>query len=300
MSDYKKEFGFYPKPLHIKEGAITISTLPDLDSKVSEVSSDGVEKDWAYAPPHYQRDFMSGGVRKLPYPSRVFGLPKTHVIEHKKATSETHIDFHVWVLSFFLGMRLTTTKAGFLDVTPLKPGVLVDFVLLGRSLEYSVELAETFWTDNGEKSSQLFVSAIHALFLGQNRHSLQFEEFIYLCIAIDTCYALCRELRPPSSKVKYRDRIQWMCKEFEVKLPSWGNPKSEDAVPIIRNDTLHEGLFIGELLGFAIYDGGTFGNFPLEMVHLVCRLLVAMIGGKDISYLESRVDTRPKKGLRLC
>ena len=48
----------------------------------------------------------------LPYSSRVFGLPHTHTIEHETAVDEEHIEFHVWALSFFLGMRLTTTEAG--------------------------------------------------------------------------------------------------------------------------------------------------------------------------------------------
>ena len=64
---------------------------------------------------------MSGKVREHPYASRVFGLPKTHLIEHAEATNQDHLDFHLWALSFFVGMRLTATDAGFLDATPLKP-----------------------------------------------------------------------------------------------------------------------------------------------------------------------------------
>lgn len=97
----EKKFGFYPKLLQIEEGVITIETLPDLECKVSKVSSDGVEKDWIYAPLMRVRDFISGRVRELPYSHRVFGLPKTHVIKHTKATSNEHVDFHVWGVIFF-------------------------------------------------------------------------------------------------------------------------------------------------------------------------------------------------------
>ena len=48
---------------------------------------------------------MSGKVREHPYASRVFGLQKTHLIEHAAATSEDHLDFHLWALSFFVGTR---------------------------------------------------------------------------------------------------------------------------------------------------------------------------------------------------
>ena len=88
---------------------------------------------------------QSGTIRERAYASRVFPLPKTHLIKHSAATSEDHLDFHIWALSFFVGMRLTATEAGFLDATPLKPHSLVDFVLLGSSLTRAVELAEDFW-----------------------------------------------------------------------------------------------------------------------------------------------------------
>lgn len=177
----KKEFGFYPKPLQIEEGAITISTLPDLDDKVKGVSSSGVEKNWIYASPQRERDFISLRVRELPYPSRVFGLPKTHVIRHAETKSEEHIDFHVWVLSFFLGMRLTTTEAGFVDATPIKPMKLVDFILSNTALSHVIRLAEAFWINNLDKhrNAKWFMAAVHALFLGQKPQSFQFEKFIY-------------------------------------------------------------------------------------------------------------------------
>ena len=40
----KKEFGFYPQPLQIKAGPVTVSPLPDLERTASDVlASDGVE-----------------------------------------------------------------------------------------------------------------------------------------------------------------------------------------------------------------------------------------------------------------
>jgi hypothetical protein len=47
----------------------------------------------------------------------VFGLPKRHVIEHAAADSDDHLTFHLWAFSFFTGMRLTATEAGFVDAT---------------------------------------------------------------------------------------------------------------------------------------------------------------------------------------
>ena len=107
----------------------------------------------------------------------MFGLSKTHLIEHTAATGEEHLDFHLWALSFFMGMRLTATEAGFLDATPLKAGNLVDFVLQGSSLTLAVELADDFWRTNHHdpRRARLFAGAVHALFLAQNPRSPQFE-----------------------------------------------------------------------------------------------------------------------------
>ena len=57
-------------------------------------------------------------------------------------------------------------------------------------------------------------------------------------------------------------------------------------------------------LGFTVHrfnpDGGP--EFPIdsEMRNLVCRLLVALIGGNNQCYLGSRVNTRRRYRLNLC
>ena len=303
----RKEFGFYPQPLQIKAGSVTVSTLPDIERITSDLlASDDVEANWIYPSPQQQYELISGKVRELPYPSRVFGLPKTHLIEHAAAASEEHLEFHVWALSFFLGMRLTTTEAGFLDATPLKPGKLVDFILRGSSLTRAVELAEVFWTTNLAKprQAQRFTAAVHALFLGQNPQNLQFERFVYLYTAIDACYKLAEELDPPPRCLTHAGRIEWMCSQFSVVTPAWADPTATASgkaeVVAIRNDTLHEALFMDAPLGFAVHRGSsTNRNLTLQMCALVCRLLVALIGGGGADYVQSPVNTRQRYGLNL-
>ena len=171
-----KEFGFYPDPLHIKAGPVTISPLPDLERTASDVrASSGIENNWFYAPPQQVRHFPSGEIRKCPYTTRRFWLPKTHRIEHAEATNEEHLDFHLWALSFFVGIRLTAAENAFLDATPVKPGRLVDFIPVGSSLTCAVELAENFWnmTRDKPRCAKRFEAAVHALFLSQNPQNLQ-------------------------------------------------------------------------------------------------------------------------------
>ena len=101
-----KRSGFYPEPLRIDAGPVSIRPLANLEAIVESVfAADEVEDGWIYAQPQQTRDVMSGEVRTVPYSALVFGLSRTHVIEHAAATGEDHLDFHVWSLSFF--SRLT-------------------------------------------------------------------------------------------------------------------------------------------------------------------------------------------------
>ena len=109
----KLEFGFYPDALNLTQGPVTISTLADLTKKESEIKEYlDVQNRWIY-PGNAQTNRLEGGVSIEPYPRRVFSLPKTHAIEHSSANDEKHLKFHIWALSFFTGMRLTTEEAGF-------------------------------------------------------------------------------------------------------------------------------------------------------------------------------------------
>lgn len=77
--------------------------------------------------------------------------------------------------------------------------------------------------------------------------------------------------------------------------------KSE--ISIVRNDTMHEALFLDEPLGFAIYinnqpDGKQI-NVILEMQHLLCRLLVCILGKAETDYVKSCINNRLLKCLTL-
>ena len=298
-----KEFGFCPDPIEIDIGPVKVRPLRDHATIVERVlACDRIHKDWIYAPP--EKTGSSGSIqgRLLPYSSRVFPLPKTHSIEHATAMDDEHLEFHIWALSFFLGIRLTTTDAGFLDATPIKRGMLVDFLLIENSLDRSVELAETFWTANEEQPNnpKLFTSAVHAFLLSQYPQSLQFERFIYLYIALDTCFKLAKSLRQFTKSMRHSRRISWMCKEFGLALPDWARQSASGSAEVteIRNPTMHEALFMGAPLGFALHGEGTPVNLAHEMRALICRLLVALIGG-EAKYVGTSVNSMQRQGLKL-
>jgi hypothetical protein len=296
------EFGYYPRSLDFATGRVSVATLPDLAQTVADIeASETVDGDWIYPGP--QRASNWGDVSERPYPARVFGLPKTHRVEHSLADSQEHLDFHVWALAFFLGMRLTTTEAGFLDTTPIKPGKLVDFGLLGKGIEAVPILAENFWISHRADPAfvKRWVAAVHALFIAQHPQSLQFERFLYLYTALDACYALAAAIYQPRGRIPHFQRIDWLCKQFGMTTPGWADPAATGTAEVadIRNPTLHEALFMGEPLGFAIHGIGSSGNLTLEMKALVCRFLVKLIGGNDASYIQSATNTRQRRGLRL-
>lgn len=297
------EFGYFPDPLNITTKKVSISCLPFREAAKAEVAalSQRIKDSWIYPPQLGVEIPGTGEFKADPFPTRIFCLPRTHQITHTEPDSEDHLAFHLWSLSFFTGMRLTATDAGFVDATPIRPNTLTDFVLLGESLSASVELAEKFWCSNRNKPVQpkRFAAAIHALFLAQYPQALQFERFIYLYTALDACYKLANEQNSEINSTFHSGRVEALCEAFKIPLPDWANDKKDETLADIRNNTFHEGLYMGEPLGFALHGVNTNQNLTLEMQALICRLLVAIIGADFAEYVRSPVNTRQTHGLKL-
>lgn len=83
-------------------------------------------------------------------------------------------------LSFFTGMRLTITDAGFFDATPIKLGKLVDFCLHRCTLEDAVEIALAYIDSEGLKTLALerLKAVIHANIL----YTLKFQTGNCFCM----------------------------------------------------------------------------------------------------------------------
>jgi hypothetical protein len=106
------EFGYLPEVHNFSVGEITVSTLPGWTAeKFAEIEKDIGVDGWIYAPPE-RVSGLFGKESEMPYPSRVFGLPKTHSLAHATASDPEHLSFLVWMFGFIIGMRLTDTKAG--------------------------------------------------------------------------------------------------------------------------------------------------------------------------------------------
>ena len=259
-------FGYYPGKLDFRAGGIVVSTLPEFSEAVNfvEKSNEGcVHNGWFY-PPRQRRNTrcitpegLTCKVETLPFCTRIFPLPKTHSLTHKKCDGNGHLDFLVWCLGFFLGMRLTTTEAGFVDTTPVKVrhgarGPLVDFFLSEKDREAAIMCADKFWRDHSPKYPRVpkaLAGVIHNLFLSQKGaySVIPYEQFICLYTALEGCsfvYELTHGNDP--KKVRHGERIARLCQAFDTPTPEWAEKEAVD----IRNRAIHDGLFFGEPFGF--------------------------------------------------
>ena len=301
MTGCRVEFGYHPEPLHLRAGPITVEPLPELAEIVADMeTSDGIENDWIYAPPQEVRA-TGGMVRTLPYPSRVFGLPKTHTIEHASAEGEDQLTFHLWALSLFTGMRLTPTEAGFIDATPIRPqagGFHVVEKQLGdrcgaRRCVLGGQPRRATTRSAVRRGCACVVSARTPAYSSSSRHASLHR--VRCLLRLGEVDASAKGARHP-------------CRACDLDVPSvWhahagmGRPRGSRrrSGREFEDATLHEALFVGEPLGFALHGVGTSENLTLEMEALICRFLVALVGGDYADYVRSPVNTRQRHGLDL-
>lgn len=300
------EFGFYPKRLDLKTDSFSLDTLSGHDSASKYIKDHpNVENGWFYSELQETYD-LRGHVITKPYRGRVFCMPKTHKLVLNGPYSENDVCFVIWCLSFFTGMRLTSTQAGFLDATPVKPGTLVDFCLSGSNESGAIQLALNFLNkeDRQVTTCMRLAAVIHALFLSQNPKNLHFEKFQYLYMALDGCFSIIWDERDKTKKIKkplHSERVYWMCDTLGMPIPFWADGK--DNIAAVRNENFHEAIFFGQPLGFSAYgseQSGTVRNaILLQMEALICRYLVALLGGTDTSYINSPLNTREYFPLKL-
>jgi len=300
------DFGFYPLRLDVGCGDFRITTRDDLESIVKAVESDPfVKGNWIHSPPTELHAFETNSIRVLPYPSRVFGLRKTHTLSHR-TDDPVRIRFLIGCFGFFVGMRMSDQEAGFLDATPIKPGVSNDIVWLGDSLMIALATADNFFTANATaaKVERTIRAAVHSYLASDVPTLLDYERFIHLYTAIDACYAAQGLIAgPPKKRPPHAERIAYLCEGLGIPVPWWADRNSH-FVATQRNETLHEGLFFGEPWGFSIFGGDQHSDpkqqtLLLEMQKLTCRIVIALLGVQGREYLTSSVSDRQRHGLRL-
>ena len=281
------EFGYLPMEITAQGPNWAIETMAGLEATKAAISEYPNTKDrWFYPR-------LTGEVPSQPAFSRIFGMPNTHAIEHRSDDAEL-LKFFVWVLSFFLGIRLTSERSGFVDAASTETRMLVDFSFHG-SVDQVISLADAFCLTNINARSQRkrFAAAVHALFMSQSPQLLQFERFIYLYSALDCCFAiLWNSQKYTGNRPNHGVRTAWMCNLSGVPVPVWASVTTGGSCEIstLRNEAIHEALFSGEPFGFALIENSFERNLPLEMKNLTCRLLASIIGVPDLVYIGMPTD----------
>jgi hypothetical protein len=298
------EFGYLPTAHDFSVGDITVVTLPGLaEKRIGIEKSEQVESGWYYAFPWRKRG-LCGEESQMPYPSRVFKLAKTHSLAHATATATDleHLSFLVWMFGFFTGMRLTDTEYGFVDATPIKPGTLHDIVWEKSGEQRALGFADVFWRKQKHDSriSKGLSGVVHALFWSQYPHLFDFERLLYVYMAIDGCHAVWSAMksRKPTF-VPHGKRLETLCDELKTSTPTW----IKDVVDS-RNNALHEAIFFGEPLGFAVFGENRpqacqTGNIILELRCLVSRFVCAILSLPCPDYISSPVNTRQIIGVTI-
>jgi hypothetical protein len=215
------------------------------------------------------------------------------------------IRFLVWCLGFLAGMRLSDEEAGFLDATPITPGLANDIVWSGDSLMVALTIVDDFFATHAAtpKIELTLRAAMHFYMTSATPTLLDYERFIHLYTAIDACYAGYELITAGKKRVRHAERIAYLCEQLSLPTPSWAD-RGSVLVASRRNETFHEGLFFGEPWGFSICGGDQHDDpkhrmLLLEMEKLTCRIVIALLGIQDREYLESPVDDRQRHRIRL-
>jgi len=130
-----------------------------------------------------------------------------------------------------------------------------------------------------------------------------FEKFTYLYIALDGCHFVHRSMHGQNPRSgSHNERVANLCNGFGMAVPKWADPTATN-IADHRGETLHEGLFFHEPLGFASYGGASqvarSENVVLQMQALVCRFLFVLLGIPAPNYITSGVNTRQQHGVTI-
>lgn len=300
------QFGYYPHTLELRTKRFSISTMAGLSDTVYALTNcKHTIQGWIYPGPVIHYDPIEGK-RTMPFPARLFDLPKTHILTLFGDQDKNRIDFLLWCISFLQGMRLTSMTMAYLDATPLTPGALHDFAMTQDEREEAINRCINFYDRSTNPATlKRMAAAIHALFIAQNPKNFPFERFQYFYMALDTCFKLTKDLANQKPPQPHSLRIKWMCDYFSMPVPWWAQSiENSKATPLstVRNDTIHEGLFFGEPLGFSRYGGKNAtkedNTVTMEMRNIICRLLIAILGMPEARYVRTKPD-RYRHGLGL-
>lgn len=270
----KIDFGYIVENNFVLQGSFPVR----VNTPCPKEFLDKLEKDdgWCYSP------FVKG---------RTFGQKPNCTMSGVR--SKDHGRFMVQCLSFLYGQKFSTLPCEYVDSIRLKRdyfGLLISNESLEKGLIYCNELWNKYSDDDNTKFSILLkrvFGIIHLLFMSISKKSLQFEQFIYIYIALDACFKhFCDVgLIPKNGKgVSHGQRLKIISELIGIRF---SQSITEEHFRNTRNEIFHEGLYLGEPLGYRAQGGKK--NLLFAQNFLI-RVIFVVLGIKATGFLQT-VDT---------
>jgi hypothetical protein len=267
-------FGFLPQSLDVSSSKISIRCIADWRKMLADIISQGrVSNGWLQMP---LRDVHQAGR---------YELPVTHNIELHGSQDDERLRFLVLVLGFLLGLRLVPQGWGHLHATAVETGRCNSFLLMDKDVIPCLELASQFYQKYRQTRNVKRILSAVTLSQWSQVQPLQFDEFNYLYMTIDVCWAICEDTHPMAvnlhrkngrGPITHQLRPTVMCHILNLSLPEIFDSSSPVTAASIRNDLLHEGL-VGDLpIGLTVIKP----HCTLEMREFAEKLILSLLGVK--------------------
>lgn len=208
--------------------------------------------------------------------TRRFTAPYNYIIDGN-FESIAHATYCVWCLSFLSGVRLGTIKNEFIDALCIEKNSL-GFVVFPEELIKALNIVYLQFTNEQEKLYlDRVMSIVNLIFLSQNKYYERRESYMYLYMALDTCFAILRDHSYLDPYIGHLKRAAAIADLYTIKRPI-----ELSNILKYRNDLFHEGLISGKPLGYEPVRQNLlfFRNF-------ICKILFCIIGINCTEFIES-------------
>jgi len=298
------QFGYLQEQATFDWSAGTISPLDNIASIVERLMADGnAYGDWFYPPlelaPHAPNETKNAPLIQ----TEIFSLPSTHLLSLKNHDANDECaNFIIALFGMLKGRRLQRDGFQHFYRVPLASMRGCDFNADKRGITYALEKANEFWLKHSDAEIQkLAFGALHwHLFAQLYRHS--FERFNAQYMALDACHQLASKTWAGFKPARnHANRASELCAQVGVPMPEWAKPhlagkKTTCAIADCRNELIHEAMYAGQPVGFAITN--EVQAMEDELILLVARLLLRLLG-VDNSYTRSPCTMKQLLGFNM-
>lgn len=301
------EFGFLPTSTQFEVDNIIVQPLANAADVIASVLELGlIDGQWIY-PAIVDKSVLSNvltqsKIDKIQVPAARFELPTTHILVHKQTKDIERTKFLVSMMGFFLGLRLMPKGWGHFYRTPVALHTLSDFHVANDELQQCIVYADRFWLQHRKKKMRtLIFSAVNAFQIAQS-YQHDYERFLFLYTALDTCMEMLQEVFPTKfqkKRIRHWQYARLMVDFLEIKpLPKWARKRRKLTKTVLsetRNAAIHDGLIAGVPFGHDVIGQDM---LELELTNLISRAIIRILG-VSCRYTSTAINTRQQHSIDL-